>query len=265
MPELPEVQTVVNSLNELIIGKEITSIEELHPRTLINQKNINIIGSKIISVNRRGKYLIFVSDGDWKILAHLRMTGKFIIVKNYDKTEKHIRALIRFSDDSYLLFKDVRTFGFMEILKANDKPNSLEKLGPEPLLKSFNKKYLTEKLRNRKGSIKTILLNQHIIAGLGNIYVAEILYKAKISPLRAGNSLKKNEIDLIVKYTKSILKKAIEKNGTTIIDFSGVDQKSGEFQNFLHVYQKKRCKCGNPIIKIKQAGRSSFYCERCQK
>ena len=122
MPELPEVQTVVSSLNELILGKEIVSIEELHPRTLINQKNINIIGSKIISVNRRGKYLIFFSDSDWKILAHLRMTGKFIYVKKYDKTEKHIRGHVKFSDGSYLLFKDVRTFGFIEILEANDKP-----------------------------------------------------------------------------------------------------------------------------------------------
>ena len=266
MPELPEVQTIVTGLNEKILNKKIISIYENRKGTVQNFVEIPIceIGS-IISISRRGKYIILETSNEYKFVIHLRMTGKLIFEKSLEKKSAHERAYFIFEDKTKLIFDDTRTFGKIQIYKKDDKIESLEKLGLEPLSNELTAEYLKKKFENRKSSIKYLLLNQSIIAGLGNIYVCEILFRAKISPQKSGNKLSLKKINLIVKKTKEVLTEAIKFNGTTISDYRSVEDKTGEFQKFLKVYGKKECEKGHQIKRIKQAGRSTYYCPDCQK
>jgi len=266
MPELPEVQTIVTGLNNKVLDKTIFSLVEHRKGTIEN-----FSGNKkpklgfISSIDRRGKYIIINTSNDYKLIVHLRMTGKLIYEESLDRMSSHERASIIFADESKLIFDDIRTFGKIQIYHKDDKVKSLDKLGVEPLLKGLTAEYLQDKFVRRKSPIKVLLLNQEILAGLGNIYVSEILYRAKILPVRLGSELSLGELKLIIKETREVLKQAIACNGTTISDYRSVEDKTGEFQNFLKVYGKKECECGNEITKVKLAGRSSFFCEKCQK
>lgn len=266
MPELPEVQTIVSELKKKVLKKKIISLFEHRMGTVQNfmgKKNCEF--GAINSIKRRGKYIIFETSENLQIIFHLRMTGKLIFENESEKSSKYSRAEIIFSDNSKLIFDDVRAFGKIQIYQQNAKIESIEKLGVEPLTDDFNEKYLKNILKNKKAPIKNLLLNQHLVAGLGNIYVAELLYRAKISPKKEGRELTSKEIAKIVKQTKLVLQEAIKHNGTTISDYRSIYNKTGEFQNFLKVYQKKVCECGNEISRIKQAGRSTYYCSKCQK
>jgi formamidopyrimidine-DNA glycosylase len=264
MPELPEVQTVINGLMEAVIHKKIISIEEFRAGTIIWNCPKGDFGD-IIDIARRGKYIIINTSLQFKIVIHLRMTGKLIYLDNYNFTTPHTRAEILFSDKTKLIFDDVRTFGKIEIYKFNIPVKALDTLGVEPLSSDLNYTYLRGKLKNRKAPVKNILLDQNIIAGLGNIYVNEILFRARINPLISGSELKKKQINEIIFQTKQVLNEAIKYNGTTISDFRSVNNKTGEFQRFLKVYNKKKCECNSDLVRIKQAGRSTFYCPKCQK
>jgi formamidopyrimidine-DNA glycosylase len=264
MPELPEVQTVINGLQEKVIGKNIVQIREHRAGTLIWHTEEHDLGS-IKAISRRGKYIIFITDMDYKIVIHLRMTGKLIYEENYNYKTDHTRAEIYFTDRTKLVFNDIRTFGKMEIYSINDQVSALEALGVEPLSDDLNLNYLKEKLKTKEAPIKNILLDQRIIAGLGNIYACEILYRAGVKPQRKGRSLKIKDIENVINHTKEVLMEALEHNGTTISDYRNVDDKTGEFQNFLRVYGKEKCNCGNDILRIKQAGRSTYYCPKCQR
>jgi len=264
MPELPEVQTIINGLTRKVLGKEIEKINELRAGTVIWQNPVTSLG-KINSISRRGKYILMQTSNNFKLVIHLRMTGKLIFETDLVKTSDHARAELVFSDNTKLIFNDIRTFGKIQILKINEKIEALQKLGVEPLSDEFDTKYLKNKLKNRKVPIKNILLDQRIIAGLGNIYVAEILFGSKIDPRVPGNRLKKKQLESIVLETKKVLQEAIEHNGTTISNYRSVEDKTGEFQNLLKVYRKENCECGHQIKKIKQAGRSTYYCPVCQK
>lgn len=264
MPELPEVQTIINGLKEKIFDKEIREIIELRPGTVIHQIPAGDLG-KINSIARRGKYIIIQTCENIKVIIHLRMTGKLIYETDLNKTSAHARAEIVFADNTKLIFNDVRTFGKIQIVREQDEVEGFKHLGAEPLAKEFQTSYLAEKLKKRHVPIKSILLDQSVIAGLGNIYAAEILFLAKIDPRKQADKLKLEEIDDIVKQTKLVLMEAIKHNGTTISDYRSVEDKSGEFQNFLKVYGKKTCECGEKISKIKQAGRSTYFCGKCQK
>ena len=264
MPELPEVQTIVNGLNQKILGKEIQEIIELRQGTVLGQIPVTSLGS-ITSISRRGKYVILQTSRDYKLVIHLRMTGKLIFETDLTKTSDHARAEIIFNDNTKLIFNDVRTFGKILIYGMNDKVISLEKLGMEPLSNEFDVVYLKNKLKNRKTPIKNILLDQTVIAGLGNIYVAEILFRVKIHPVTPANKIKVTGLKKIVSETKNVLHEAIKHNGTTISDYRSVEDKTGEFQNFLKVYGKKSCECGAEIMRIKQAGRNTYFCGECQK
>ena len=266
MPELPEVQTIINGLNQKVISKTITSIIEKRQGTLIFGEYINICEfGKIESVERRGKYIIIKTSKDLKLIVHLRMTGKLIFEKDLNKTSSHSRAEVIFSDKTKLIFDDVRTFGKIQIVNKNKRINALQKLGVEPLSDSFDLIYLKNEIKNRKAPIKIVLLDQTVIAGLGNIYVAEILFRANVHPATSANKIKSTKLKRIVSETKIILREAIKHNGTTISDYRSVEDKTGEFQNFLKVYGKKMCECGAMIQRIKQAGRSTYFCGECQK
>ena len=193
------------------------------------------------------------------------MTGKLIFETDIKKTSTHSRAEIIFADNTKLIFNDIRTFGKIQVLNSADKVEALGRLGAEPLSKEFNAEYLSDKLRKRTAPIKNILLDQNVVAGLGNIYVAEILYRCKMDPRKQGNKLKTKKLIDIVDQTRKVLKEAIKHNGTTISDYRSVEDKTGEFQNFLKVYGKKMCPDGHAIKRIKQAGRSTFFCDVCQK
>lgn len=264
MPELPEVQVVVNGIIEKFLNKEIAEIIEIRPKTVQYFTEVEEFG-KILDIERRGKFILLFTDKKLKIVVHLRMTGKLISEETEDYLPPHARAYFVFKDKTRLIFDDARTFGKIQIYQQNAKIESIEKLGVEPLTDNFNEKYLKNILKNKKAPIKNLLLNQHLVAGLGNIYVAELLYRAKISPKKKGGKLTSKEIVKIVKETKSVLQEAIKHNGTTISDYRSIYNKTGEFQNFLKVYQKKICECGNEISRIKQAGRSTYYCSKCQK
>ncbi len=264
MPELPEVQTVINGLREKVSGKNIKLIKELRKGTVIWHTEADTIG-RITKIDRRGKYIIIHTDMDYKIVIHLRMTGKLIFETDYKLTAKHTRAEIKFSDQTKLIFNDVRTFGKIEIFLKDQPVKGIENLGVEPLSEEFNFSYLKEKIKNRKAPIKNILLDQSVVAGLGNIYVCEILFRTGISPTREGRKLTGRQIKSIVAETKIVLEEALKNNGTTISDYRNVDDKSGEFQNFLRVYGKEKCNCGSDITRIKQAGRSTYYCRQCQR
>ena len=264
MPELPEVETVVRGLQAVISGREIESIESYREGTVIDEREEEREFGKVTKIHRRGKYILIDTDRDTTIMIHLRMTGKLVFDQSAEES-KYSRAEIKFTDQTNLIFDDVRTFGKINIFETGLEQQKLSFLGIEPLNDEFNVEYLQKRLSGRKAPVKNILLDQRMVAGLGNIYVLEILHRAKISPLRKGSDIKKHEIAAIIHETKEVLREAISKNGTTISDFRSVDDKTGEFQNFLRVYGKTQCKCKSEILRVKQAGRTSYYCPVCQK
>jgi formamidopyrimidine-DNA glycosylase len=268
MPELPEVETIKKDLETTTINKIIISHKIFLERSFYNENNIDING-KITKIRRIGKYLSIIIKDKCMLLIHLRMTGKLIFLNNkndlLNQNQKHIKVIFYFDDDTLLLFHDVRTFGKIEVLPIKTDINKYKNIGIDALDEAFNEYYFREiTVKNR--TIKNLLLDQSLIAGIGNIYAQEILFAAQIDPTRRVNTLNKNENKKILKYTKQILKLAILHNGTSISDFRRVDDKTGEFQNFLKVYGKIICpKCKNKLCKIKQNTRTTTYCRNCQK
>jgi formamidopyrimidine-DNA glycosylase len=266
MPELPEVETVVRGLRDCILHREIDKIESQYPGTVINKtgkKNLPILG-EIQSIERRGKYIIIETAGGFILLIHLRMTGKLVFDGICGVEGTHIRATIHLTGGNKVIFDDIRTFGKIKIFRKEDAIPDISALGVEPLSYLFTAKYLKLKWGNRSAPVKSLMLQQDIIAGLGNIYACEILYRCKIHPLVAGKNLTSKQMDRIVEETKQVLQEAIEMNGTSISDFRRVDEKSGEFQHFLRVYQKKECPEHHTLEKLKIAGRSTYFCPICQ-
>ena len=265
MPELPEVQTVVSGLQEKILNKRIVSLFEQRKGTIQNFFSGEFCEFGIVkAVKRRGKYIIIETSENIKLVIHLRMTGKLIFDENTNDAT-HSRAYFTFEDGSKMIFDDVRTFGKIQVFGIDDKVSSLEKLGVEPLLDEFDTEYLYNKIKKRKAPIKNLLLDQTIIAGLGNIYVCEVLYRVGVNPTSQGNIISKKKTGEIKNKIKEVLVKAIACNGTSISDYRNVDNKTGEFQKFLQVYGKEKCPDDHSVKRIKQAGRSTFFCPKCQK
>ena len=257
MPELPEVETIKRDLSTIILNKHIKNIEVLNLKSFINNSNLLIQG-KINNIERIGKFIIIHIKPNIKLVIHLRMTGKLIYHKNIEFDRKHVRVIFYFDSNDCLIFHDVRKFGRIictdGILTLNNNNDAL----------LITAEYLKNILHNKKQPIKTLLLDQSIISGIGNIYAQEILFAAKISPLRIAKSLTEKEILVLHEKINEILPLAILHNGTSISDFRRVDDKTGDFQNFLKVYGKSTCPdCKSDLIKIKQGGRTTRYCEKC--
>ncbi len=272
MPELPEVETVKKALNKIILNKKIKDV-------LIYRKNIiegdvnyfkkTLINSKFTKVDRLGKFLIFNLDNDKAMLSHLRMEGKYIYKDNINKKSEYARIIFIFSDGTILNYDDSRTFGYMSIRDKKDylKVPPLSELGEEAN-KNINIVKMFARLSKDKRLIKEVLLDQHIISGLGNIYVDETLFKSKISPFSKANLLTKKDIETILKNAKEILNLAIKHNGSSVHTFTWDNGKSGDMQNFLKVYGKKgeSCpNCGHDFKKTFIGGRGTTYCPYCQK
>lgn len=270
MPELPEVETVKNTLKGLVVGKTIESVE-IRYNTII--KGISesdfcetVVGQKINRMNRVGKYLIFELDTN-ALVVHLRMEGKFFY-RDEDFTSKHDHIAFKLSDGNYLVYNDTRKFGTFNIEDINDYSTAyyLSKLGLEANSDELSGEYLYNKLKGRKIAIKTALLNQEVLSGLGNIYVDETLFLSKILPTTPCDELSLEVYESLAKSAKSVINKAISEGGTTIKSFSASEGVHGRFQNHLNVHTKKQCGiCGNDVTKIKVNGRGTYYCKKCQK
>lgn len=273
MPELPEVETVKEKLKKVVIDKKITNV-------IVNYSNIieyppvddfkkKLINQTIIDMKRRGKWLMFELN-DYYLLSHLRMEGKYHIRNNSDKIEKHEHVIFRFSDNTDLRYNDTRKFGKFHLIDKDKvySSNPLNELGLEPWDNNLNIDYLKNKYKNKKLPIKTVLLDQSIITGIGNIYADEILFLSCISPLKKCNELNDLELENIIKYTKEVLEKAIKLGGTTIKSYESSEGVHGKFQNNLlvHNHEGDKCiNCGSVIIKTKVNGRGTYYCSKCQK
>lgn len=265
MPELPEVQTIINELKEIIIHKNIEKIRSFRDGTIVSNGIDVPFGSEIIAIERLGKYIVINLDNTVSLIIHLRMTGKLIFESSFDLPLKHDRAIIYFVDGSMIRFNDIRTFGKIEYILTNSLGEYFSKMGLEPFSTDFNEYNLLNLMEKSRKPIKSFLLDQNKIAGLGNIYVCEILYRVGIRPQTITNTITKSRVKDIIFHTKEVLEEAIACNGTTISDYRRVDNKSGTFQNFLKVYGKSECPRGHKIVNERICGRSSYYCSECQK
>lgn len=273
MPELPEVETVKESLKLKLIGKKIKGINILWDNIIAypgKEEFANeIINKNIIDIKRRGKFLMFDLE-EYYLLSHLRMEGKYFFKNNDEAINKHEHVIFDLGNNEELRYMDTRKFGKMYLINKNDIDNigPLRELGLEPWDDNLTGDYLINKYKNKKLPIKTVLLDQSIIVGIGNIYADEILFLSRINPLKASNLISEEECKDIIKYTREVLEKAIRKGGTTIRTYSSVDGVHGLFQNELLVHGKDKgiCpSCNEKIDKIRVGGRGTYYCPKCQK
>lgn len=273
MPELPEVETVKETLKKLVLNKKIENVVVLYPNiidTPVLEKFVKQIqNQKINNIHRRGKWLLFELD-NYYLLSHLRMEGKYIIRNHGDLYEKHEHVIFEFDDGTELRYKDTRKFGRMHLVKKDelDKCKALINVGIEPFDENLGDNYLLEKYKTKKLPIKTVLLDQSIIAGIGNIYADEILYLCNLNPLKKACEITIEEADKIITNTKKVLGKAILSGGTTIRSYESGEGVHGRFQQELLVHNREHEKCHNcktEIIKITVGGRGTYYCPKCQK
>lgn len=296
MPELPEVETVKRGLHKLIISKQIKSV------TFDNQKSFPnsssdieefLIGSKITNVRRRAKVLMIDLSSKYTLVIHLKMTGQLVFV-NYPKPpitansvrfggghptdslvdnlpDKSTRVTITFKDDSHLFFNDQRKFGWIRLMPTLEVPNIdfMKRVGPEPLEADFTTEEFIERFKRRPNTtIKSALLDQSVIAGVGNIYTDESLWGASIHPKRLVNSLTRTELNKLYKEVRYVMNFSIEKGGSTNRNYVNAEGKKGSYMDFARVFRREglNCpRCNSEIIKIKVASRGTHICPNCQK
>ena len=269
MPELPEVETTIKGLN-ILKNKKVINVDIYVKklRYLVPHLDIkNIINYKITNVRRIAKYIIIDFDNIKSVIIHLGMSGRLKIVQPNVKLNKHDHLVFKFNNLK-LIFNDPRRFGFVDIVNSNKINNIsyIKRLGIDALDNKLSVDYLFNKFKNSQVLIKQLLLNQYIVAGIGNIYACEILYDAKISPLRKGSSLKKSHIGTILKSVRKILRKAIKYGGSSINDYVSPDGTLGNFQKNFKVYGREGYKIkGYEIKKVVLYGRSTFFCPDIQK
>lgn len=281
MPELPEVETVCRGLNKLTVGQSIQGGEILLSKTLAYPSSAEafwqgITGKAIATWQRRGKYLLAqlideASRPAGYLGVHLRMTGQLLWLKQDAELQKHTRIRLFFADDRELRFVDTRTFGKFWLvppqISVPEIITGLRKLGPEPFARDFSLSYFTAKLINRRRYIKTLLLDQNIVAGIGNIYADEALFKSGIKPDTVAADLTPTQVESLHLAIAEVLQASIERGGTTFSDFLNLLGVSGNYGDAAFVYGRtgEPCRiCGTPIQKIKLAGRSTHFCDRCQ-
>lgn len=273
MPELPEVETVRRTLEELVIGKEIRNVSVFWPKIIkapeqVEQFQDAIQGQTIHEIHRRGKFLIFQLD-DYAMVSHLRMEGKYGVYSSVEPYDKHTHVIFSFTDGTELRYRDVRKFGTMHLFAKGEEMNQLPlaHLGPEPLSREFTIDGLTAKLRKTNRKIKIVLLDQTVVVGIGNIYVDESLFRAGIHPERIASSLSEEEIARLHREIIATLSEAVDKGGSTIRSYINSQGQIGMFQLDLFVYDRKgeACKrCNTTLEKFKVGGRGTHICPTCQ-
>lgn len=260
MPELPEVETIVRGLRAAITGARIEKLQVIDPRIALPEKEI--IGKRIAAVDRRGKYIVLSLAPSGALIFHLRMSGR--LVRVCAEGEGRYSRLVLHLDDGVLRFVNPRRLGTVEY-SADGFPHEL---GVEPFSPAFSLRRLRALLAKSRGPIKPFLMDQRKIAGLGNIYASEALWRAGIDPRRPANTITAPEARSLRSGILSVLKDAIEHMGTTFSDYRDSEGNKGDFQRFLAVYGKEGepCpRCGTMIERVKQAGRSTYFCPGCQK
>jgi formamidopyrimidine-DNA glycosylase len=271
MPELPEVETTCRGIESSIVGQKISKIEvrQQQLRWLIPLGELKTVEKQqILAVKRRSKYIIIECSNNYWLLIHLGMSGSLRLPEENQTPGKHDHFDIVMQDKTLLRYRDPRKFGCLLAGHGDYMQHRLlAKLGPEPLTREFNTKYLQKACSNKRIAIKLAIMQAQVVVGVGNIYASEALFHAKIHPLRPAQSLSADENKELVKAIKKILKSAIKSGGTTLRDFAHGNDTPGYFQQQLSVYGQdgNKCQSCNSIIeKITQGGRSSFYCPKCQ-
>lgn len=273
MPELPEVETVKRTLLPLTVSKTIERVEVFW-ENIIKKPDVatfteTLQGQTVHDIERRGKFLKFLLD-DYVLVSHLRMEGRYRVAPASVPLEPHTHVIFHFHDGTQLRYRDVRKFGTMHLFKAGEEEKELPlaKLGPEPFSSAFTPTFLMDKLKKTNRTIKSVLLDQTVVAGLGNIYVDEALFRSRLHPERSASTLTAEEIERLHREIAETLEEAIGHGGSTVRSYVNTEGKAGTFQQQLFVYGRKGepCKrCGHPVQKITVAGRGTHYCARCQQ
>jgi formamidopyrimidine-DNA glycosylase len=279
MPELPEVETVRRGLEQYVVGKKVVSAESFHQRT-IKPSSLGrlemVTGSKILAVKRRGKFLWFELDRDFVLVAHLGMSGQLLVQQSNAFEQSHLRARLRLggklnrTSKDEIRFIDQRTFGWLSVEEsAEGIPTSVRHIAFDPFEENFDLKSVVNKIRQKRCSIKSAILNQEVLSGIGNIYADEALWRSKIHPEIICEDLSEVEVKKVISSAKSVMKLAIKSGGTSFDEqYKNVNGESGYFSRSLQVYgqQGQPCsRCGSAIHRIAFANRSSHFCPRCQR
>ena len=273
MPELPEVETVRRRLEPVVAGRRFETVEIADSRLTRPHDprfvEAELVGERVAALDRRGKYLIFRFESGRGLLVHLRMTGSFRhAAGNGLQDDPHRRAVVRLDDGSDVAYRDVRRFGTWLVVEPDELEPYLDaRLGREPLGASFTTKRFAERLEGRRAPIKAALLDQRTLAGMGNIYVDEALWRARIHPLRPAGELDARQIRRLHRATRQALEAGLARQGATLRDYATPDGTAGAMQHEFKVYGRtgEPCdRCGTPIEKTRAGGRGTWYCPHCQ-
>jgi formamidopyrimidine-DNA glycosylase len=273
MPELPEVETIRLALEPHVVGRTFEHVEILDPRLVRPFEPLAVAaeldGERVAALERRGKYLIVRFESGRVLLIHLRMTGSLRHAAGGELGEDpYRRAVVRLDDGSDVAYRDVRRFGTWHLLEPDEIDDYLaRRLGREPLERTFTAKRLGERLANRRAPLKAALLDQRTVAGLGNIYVDEALWRARLHPLREAGALDDDELQRLTTAIRQSLRAGLARQGASLRDYSTPDGSRGRAQDEFRVYGRggEPCpRCGTPIDKIRVGGRGTWYCPQCQ-
>jgi len=276
MPELPEVELVVQSLNKLVAKRTIIAAEllreRLAPFNSVTDFAERLSYSTINFVHRRGKHILFDLDNGQTLITHLRMSGRFMLLPQKRENPKYTHAVFYFAGDARLAFQDQRHFGLMKIVETENllEAKELKKLAPEPFSDEFNRKYFREILQTSKKSLKEFLLDQTKVTGLGNIYASEAMFLARVNPQTPASEVSAKKANLLFEKIREVLAESIAHGSTLNVNPENIDGSyyGGSYTNGWRVYdqEKKPCvKCKTEIKRLKQAGRSTYFCPKCQR
>ena len=283
MPELPEVETVRRGLQPAMQDQKIMRAEVNRPDLrwpFPPDMAQRLTGARVLRLWRRSKYILLDLDTQETLIVHLGMSGRMLVsgqqigefYQDHPAPEKHDHVVFHMENETRVTFNDARRFGAMDLAPTAEVEmhKMLSSLGPEPLSNYLDDTYLAAALAGRNTPIKSALLDQRLIAGLGNIYVCEVLFRAKISPMRRAKDLSKSQVGSLVPIIRTVLEEAIEAGGSSLKDYRQTGGELGYFQHSFHVYDRefepcKHAGCGGTIARVSQSGRSSFYCPTCQR
>lgn len=271
MPELPEVETTRRGIAPRVLGRHIRALRVYEHRLrwpIARDLPRRVDDARVISVDRRAKYLLLGLEGERTLLWHLGMSGNLRVLPEHTPRRKHDHVDLVLDSDETLRFNDPRRFGSLHLIEGDPSAHPLlHRLGPEPLGASFDADYLWQRTRGRRIAIKPFVMNANVVVGVGNIYASEALFRAGIRPGRRAGNLRREEVTQLVTAIREVLRMAIEVGGTTLRDYVGADGVPGYFRQKLFVYERasKPCRrCGTPIQQRVQAQRSTYWCGSCQ-
>ena len=273
MPELPEVETVRRGLEPVVAGRRLERVEILDSRLVRPFEPVEVAleleGEVVIGLDRRGKYLIFRFESGRVLLVHLRMTGSFVHAPAGSlPDDPHRRAVLTLDNGADVAYRDVRRFGTWLLLEPGElDPYLAERLGDEPFSEAFTPRVLAERLQGRRAPVKAVLLDQRSLAGMGNIYADEALWRARVHPLRPAGELTRAEVRRVHEGIRAALELGIARSGATLSDYRTANGERGAMQDEFEAYGREGepcSRCGRPISKIRAAGRGTWFCARCQ-